>query len=44
MELRQLEYFVAVVEEANCTPAATRVHVAQPGVSARFAVSRRSSA
>jgi DNA-binding transcriptional LysR family regulator len=36
MELRQLEYFVAVVEEANFTRAAERVHVAQPGVSAQI--------
>jgi DNA-binding transcriptional LysR family regulator len=35
MELRQLEYFAAVVEEANFTRAAARVHVAQPGVSAQ---------
>jgi DNA-binding transcriptional LysR family regulator len=36
MELRQLEYFVAVVEEANFTRAAERVHVAQPAVSAQI--------
>jgi DNA-binding transcriptional LysR family regulator len=35
MEMRQFEYFVAVVEEASFTRAADRVHVAQPGVSAQ---------
>jgi DNA-binding transcriptional LysR family regulator len=36
MELRQLEYLVAVAEEASFTKAAARVHVAQPGVSAQI--------
>jgi DNA-binding transcriptional LysR family regulator len=36
MELRQLEYFVTVVEEANFTRAAAKLHVAQPGVSAQI--------
>jgi DNA-binding transcriptional LysR family regulator len=36
MEIRQLEYLVAVVEEASFTRAAERVNVAQPGVSAQI--------
>jgi DNA-binding transcriptional LysR family regulator len=36
MELRHLEYFVAVVEEASFTKAAARLHVAQPGVSSQI--------
>lgn len=36
MELRQLEYFVAVAEEANFTRAARRVHVSQSGISAQI--------
>jgi DNA-binding transcriptional LysR family regulator len=36
MELRQLEYLVAIVEEGSFTRAAARVRVAQPGVSAQI--------
>jgi DNA-binding transcriptional LysR family regulator len=35
VELRQLEYFVAVAEEANFTRAAARVHITQSGISAQ---------
>jgi DNA-binding transcriptional LysR family regulator len=37
MELRQLQYFIAVAEEANFTRAAQRIRVAQPAVSAQIA-------
>jgi DNA-binding transcriptional LysR family regulator len=36
MELRQLEYLVAVADEASFTRAAEKLHVAQPGVSAQI--------
>jgi DNA-binding transcriptional LysR family regulator len=36
MELRQLEYFVAVAEEQSFTSAARRVHISQSGVSAQI--------
>jgi DNA-binding transcriptional LysR family regulator len=36
MELHQLEYLIAVIEEANFTRAAARLHVSQPGVSAQI--------
>ena len=36
MEIRQLEYLIAVVEEANFTRAAERLFVTQPGVSAQI--------
>jgi DNA-binding transcriptional LysR family regulator len=36
MELRQLEYFVTVAEEANFTRAARRVRISQSGVSAQI--------
>ena len=36
MELRQLEYLVAVAEEASFARAASRVHISQSGVSAQI--------
>ncbi|MHB8294328.1 MAG: LysR family transcriptional regulator [Acidimicrobiales bacterium] len=36
MELRQLEYFVAVAEKANFTRAAAQVHISQSGISAQI--------
>src|ERR1022692_2483017 len=36
MEMRQLEYFIAVAEEANFTRAAQRVHISQSGGNAQI--------
>ncbi|WP_394620106.1 LysR substrate-binding domain-containing protein [Lentzea sp. JNUCC 0626] len=36
ISLRQLEYFVAIVEEESFTRAAERLHVSQPGLSRQF--------
>lgn len=41
MELRQLEYFVTVADEAGFTRAARKLHVAQPGVSAQVKLLER---
>ncbi|AWG64765.1 LysR family transcriptional regulator [Mycobacteroides abscessus] len=42
MEMRQLEYFVAAVEEGGFTRAAARMHVAQPAVSQQIGQLERS--
>ena len=39
MELRHLEYFVAVAEELSFTRAARRLHVVQSGVSSAIQAS-----
>jgi DNA-binding transcriptional LysR family regulator len=44
MDLRQLGYFVAVVEEGQFTRAATRLAVAQPAVTSQLRQLERDSA
>jgi DNA-binding transcriptional LysR family regulator len=44
VSLRQLEYFVAVVDEGSFTTAAARLHVSQPGLSHQIQADRCSSA
>jgi len=41
MELRQLDYLVAVIEEGSFTRAAARVHISQSGVSAQIRLLER---
>lgn len=41
MELRQLEYLVAIADTGTFTAAAAREHVAQPGISAQIAALER---
>jgi DNA-binding transcriptional LysR family regulator len=41
LSLRQLEYFVAVVDDGSFTTAATRLHVSQPGLSHQIQVLER---
>src|ERR1700730_15713318 len=42
ISLRQLEYFVAVVDEGSFTTAAARLHVSQPGLSHQIQARERS--
>ncbi|UPW85119.1 LysR family transcriptional regulator [Lysinibacillus sp. Ag94] len=41
MDLRQLNYFITIVEEKQITKAAKRLHIAQPSLSNQLKVGER---